>query len=269
MNSSPISYSLQDDHGKIHINSEITEELALALEQGLEKIFGYYQYERVTLRINSPGGLLTGLQHILEYIDHWRAQGRQVQTEVTFRAASAAALLLALGEVGTRTVHRHTCVLFHHTRIDATSSAITAGGANYLASMLLRTDTGLLMQVANHLVRGVGGFDAFCAQGLSRCEILRTHADAIAHALRIPEGGRHPRWLAAINTMYRENQVKNTTAVYRKYLEKRFDQNTPMDLREGYALNLLDCIHGVPEMGSIQKKNEPKLREQPHLQLAA
>lgn len=267
----PITYSLQEAEGRIDINAEVTEELALALEKGLEKLFSYYQYERVTIRINSPGGLLIGLRHMLECIDNWRACGREIQTEATFRAGSAAALLLALGEVGTRTVHRHTSVLFHHSRIDGTSSAITAGGANHLASILRLTDNSLLMRVADHVVNGMGGFGAICAEGLSRCEILRTHSDAIANALGIAGGSKNPRWLTAIQTMYLDGQVKMSARGYRRYLEKRLDQDTLMDLREAYGLNLIDRVLGVPDIQAFHtqhKQGVPRNRES-YLQLAA
>lgn len=269
MNFSPVSLSLGDDHGSIEINGEINEQMALGFEKGLKKLFGYYHYERVTLRINSPGGMLSALRHMLEYIQNWREKGHQIETEGSFCAASAAALLLTFGAMGTRTVHRHTHVLFHNTRIGGTSSAITAGGASYLASMLKTSDEGMLKRAANHIVSSLGGTDAQRDEGIARCEILRTNSQSIAHALGSHDGGKPLRWLKPVLSMYRETQGKKTSSGYLRYLEKRFDQDFAMDLREAYALGLIDRVHGVPDLQLLQAKTMDRMPQRPPLQLAA
>ena len=265
-----IAISLQDDEGRIDLNSEVTEELAQALDRGLEKLFAYYHYQRVVLRINSPGGRLLALEHILECIGTWRARGHEIHTEATFCAGSAAALLLAQGEVGSRSVHRHTSVLFHHTRVDGAASAITAGRANHLASMLTRTDHGRVKRVAEHAIAGYEGFETLCRVGQQRCDILRTNFGAIAESLGCPVDRRHPRWLTAIHKLYAQGQATDNTAAYQRYLEKRFDQDTFMDLREAYALNLLDNVRGVAYFDLSPTKGPARAPERhQHLHLAA
>ncbi|MBV5347068.1 ATP-dependent Clp protease proteolytic subunit [bacterium] len=253
-----IRLSLEDDQGKIELNGEINEALALGLEGGLQTLFGYYKYERVTLRINSPGGMLVALRHILEYVQFWRERGHRIETEASFCAASAAAMLMTFGDVGTRTVHRHTHLLFHHTRIGGTSSAITAGGANYLASLLKNSDAGMLKQAVNHIISNLGGIDAHRDEGLARCELLLTKSESIANALGLHDGGRQPRWLKPLCNMYRDSEGKKNAAGYFRYLEKRFDQDSTMDLREAYALCLLDQIHGISELKMLQLPEDMK-----------
>ena len=92
------------DHAELTLNAEITEPSALALESALGSLFRYYQYPAVVLRINYNGGELIALHHILKSLESWRAAGRQILTEASFRAGSAAAVLLSLGDVGSRRV---------------------------------------------------------------------------------------------------------------------------------------------------------------------
>ena len=42
--------------GTLRLEGEITEEVALQFEAALDLLFGYYQYKRITLEINSRGG---------------------------------------------------------------------------------------------------------------------------------------------------------------------------------------------------------------------
>ena len=267
MNVLPLTLSYQEFEGRIDISGEFTEALALGIEQALAKLFGYYQYERVVLRINSPGGQLMGLTHIVQCVEYWRSQGREIHTEASFQAASAAALLLVLGEVGSRTVQRYTTVLFHHTRIGGSSSAITAGSANQIASILRRTDHGLLRRVVTHVVNGLGSVKAHRDEGLTRCEVLRQHEDLLATEFDTPTVGRIPKWLTAISATYRECELKNTTVAYQRYLEKRMELDTPMDIREAYALNLIDCVHGVPQF-TPRHVDSPRNGFMPALRLA-
>lgn len=274
MTSQPISYSLHDDRCVINLSGEINEEMALALQIGLEKFFDYYQYERVTVSINSPGGLVNALRHIIECIQDRRTRGHKISTEGTFCTASAAALLLTFGEIGDRIVRRHTNVLFHHSRVGAASSAITAGGATHLASILKSCDQGMLKLAVNHIIYGFGGIDGHQREGLARCNLLSTEAYSIANRLGIQPQVKVPIWLKSVRTMYRDGLEKKGVAAYIRCLERRFEQDTAMDLREAYALNLLDKIHDVPELryltmagGTTITENIPMTPARPFAQM--
>lgn len=248
MTVSPIQITLHDNVARLDINSEITENLATAMEAGLEKLFHYYKYDRIVLRINSPGGLLNALRHMLQYMQHWRNRGCLIDTEVTFSAASAAAVLLSFGQVGSRTAHQHTSLLFHHARISGTTNAITATGAKNIASALKTTDQGLLLRLVEHVVAGSGGTAAYCAQGIARCDLLSNQAAAIANALELPTDKKSPSWLKSIAKMYLDVDAKKNPAPYMRYLAARMEIDSPMDLREAYVLCLLDRVYGAPEL---------------------
>ena len=91
----------------MEINTDISEASAIGIAKHLDRFFGYYHYECVTLKLNSPGGAVVGLEYILECMDGWRARGRNVHTLAMFRTSSAAARLMSLGEGGGRMAHRN------------------------------------------------------------------------------------------------------------------------------------------------------------------
>ena len=104
MEADSIAVSYGPDSAELTLNAEINEPSALALESALIIFFRYYQYPAVLLRINSNGGELVALHHILKSLESWRAAGCQILTEASFRAGSAATVLLSLGDVGSRRV---------------------------------------------------------------------------------------------------------------------------------------------------------------------
>ena len=265
MNNTAVSIILRDDIGIIDVNSEITERLATSVEAGLEKLFGYYQYERIILRISSPGGLLNALSHILQYIQKWRDKGHTVETEVTFTAASAAAMLLSFGEFGLRTAHRHTTLLYHHSRVGGTTSSITAIGANQLASILTSTDQNMLLGLVHHIVNGSGGIRGLCNHGSTRCALLSNKGAAIAAALELSLEKRPPPWLKVISAMYRGVDEKYNHGAYLRYMAKRMETDTRMDLREAYALCLIDNIHCVPELQLLPETNPGHIQSPQYL----
>lgn len=257
MTVSPIQITLHDSIARLDINAEITENLATAMEAGLQKLFHYYKYDRIVLRINSPGGLLNALRHMLQYIQQWRNRGCLIETEVTFCAASAAAVLLSFGQVGSRTAHQHTSLLFHHARISGTTNVITATGAKNIASALKTTDQGMLLRLVEHVVAGSGGTAAHCAQGIARCDLLSNQAAAIASALELPTDKKSPSWLKSIAKMYLDVDAQKNSAPYMRYLAARMEIDSPMDLREAYALCLLDQVHGAPDLRFISPTYAP------------
>lgn len=251
MNILPLELSHRPNEGQLEINAEIGEALALGIEKGLNQLFEYYQYDRVLLRINSPGGQLVGLAHILQSIEHWRRQGKKIRTEATFLAGSAGALLLSLGEVAkdegmSRTVQRHTTLLYHHCRINGASSAITAGSAEQIAVRLNRTDLGLIKNLVAHVTNGFCGAKTHSEEGMARCERMRQHADAVAESLSTEPTNSRTKWLTVVSGVFKECAERDNSTAYRRYLERRLTLDTPMDIREAYCLTLIDSVYMSP-----------------------
>ena len=230
------------------------------MEKTLNQLFGYFAYEQVVVRINSPGGDLGALSHILQSFEDWRGQGRVVHTQATFTAASAGAMLLALGHVGSRLVQRHTTVLFHQSRISQSLPAVTAETATRIAAVLRRSDQGLLNKVVLHVTSALGGVQALCEEGMARCTLLHSDAGEIVMALGNEPTIRTAKWLTAASSMYRECSRKDSWAPFHRHLAKRLAQDVSMPISEAFALNLIDQVWGLPQYGLRRAQHSPTTR---------
>jgi ATP-dependent protease ClpP protease subunit len=248
MELAPLVPSYGEQDGTLEVNTDISEASAIGIGKHLDRLFGYYHYESVTLKLNSPGGAVVGLEYILECIDGWRARGRQVHTLAMFRASSAAALLMSLGEVGKRAAHRNSSLLYHHARIGSTQYAITSGAADKMATALKLVDQGMTQRLVAHCSQGFGGDSAMAGEGTVRCKMLRDQGPEIAQDLCVSEPARPLKWLKPVERMWADCQTRNSLAPYTKHLVGRFEEDTGMDLREAWALGLLDRVRGVARM---------------------
>ena len=248
LNSMTLAY--RENEGEVQINTDIDEASALGLEKALDLFFAYYRYPRACLSINSNGGQSVALEHILGIIERWRQVGREIRTEATFRAGSAAALLLSMGEVGSRQVHRHTMLLYHHGRIVGGDSQITAGRAGHLATVLQSGDHRLMKRLANHVASGFGGATALAVEGRARCDLLMhlqsklngSHPGSVKRAGCPNHGERASHGHCDVQSM----PGRDSIAPYATALSRRFEQDTSMEPHEAYVLGLIDGVVDVP-----------------------
>jgi ATP-dependent protease ClpP protease subunit len=83
----------------------------------LAQAMAYYRYEKLHLHVtNSAGGELAAVEMLETFLLHARQRGVQVSTSALYRAHSAAALLLALGDPGLRFAIGSVSLLFHNSR---------------------------------------------------------------------------------------------------------------------------------------------------------
>lgn len=105
------------DRAIIPITGTITRDTAYRVCSELEVAVSYYHYRRVALVVDSPGGETGALDMIVRQLADCRAGVRlQVETQVVGEAASAAAMIVALGCVPFRTCARGTRLLMHEPR---------------------------------------------------------------------------------------------------------------------------------------------------------
>jgi ATP-dependent protease ClpP protease subunit len=244
-----IVVSCQEKTGRIELSDEVCEATARGVERSLEALFGYYKYKAVEVIISSPGGQLLSLRHILNCMQEWRAKGKLVLTESNFQAASAAAVLLSMGECKrSRTVLRTTQLHYHLGRIGAAPiGQITAGTAQHIATMLRHADDGLVGDMVDHNSEGFGGATAHASEGLARCQLVKTHADDLAKAFSLkPQPQRKGMaWLTSVEKAHAACLQSGSMAPFKKYLERRFGADTGMSAIEAYASMLIDGAKGV------------------------
>lgn len=94
----------------IFINTQINEDVSLAICQQLMVLDNQNKTKPITLYLMSPGGLV---YHSFAMIDVMHTIKSAVHTCVMGTAASAAALLLAAGEPGHRTAMKYSRLMIH------------------------------------------------------------------------------------------------------------------------------------------------------------
>lgn len=231
----------------IEVSGALTDGPALQLDRMLTVLRDYYGYRQIQLRIHSPGGQLLALQHMLAALGRWRAAGGKVATHATMETGSAAALLLAMGELGARSAQPHTQLLFHHTRIlTQGDSGLTAASAVATAQRLLGFDQALIDRVVGHLQAGRGGAQPLGQAGGARCAALRAQFNETADALGLRAERREPSWLKNAAAAYDRVTGNGKIEIYSRLLARRFERDERMDLREAWVLQLIDDVEGVP-----------------------
>jgi hypothetical protein len=104
----------------------------------------------VRLEIDSSGGELTALEHFLYRLGEWRQTwGLSLETTGLVQAASAAAILISLGDHGRRRTYANTSLLYHYARVE-TQGFRTAIDLQRLAALLRSTDAHIIRRLADH-----------------------------------------------------------------------------------------------------------------------
>ncbi|MEJ8858656.1 ATP-dependent Clp protease proteolytic subunit [Variovorax robiniae] len=250
-----ISIHPSTNSGALLLSGEITEDVALRFESCIELLFAYYRYDQITVEINSPGGQVTALEHMLASLERWRGLGRQVGTKASFRAGSAAAMLLAMGDIGSRSASGSTTLLFHSARIDGANAMFTASAATSLGTLLQGKDLLHLERLVGHQVRGFGGWHALAAEGAARCEhlIKRSGSRTSRSAGQPPVTPFGSLSLATLARSFRHCQERQSIAPYRRMLSRRFAEDRAMSAAEAWALCLIDSVLDRPDLQPSSK----------------
>jgi len=236
----------------------VDQPMAMQARQMLDVLRCYYQYEHVIVEINSPGGELLAFKAIHAALDRFRLSGGTVATTALLAASSAAAFLLALGDLGQRTVQPYTELLFHHSRVMAANEqALTAVLARRTAQRLKQADDRLVETLAAHIARGCGDAVALGQAGLARCVVLRTRAaeihaalgaDAAATPARLDSPKQEPRWLKDTVKAFDRVVATGQTQPYAAHLEAFMSQDARMPVDMAWALHLVDRVEDVPAL---------------------
>ncbi|MEJ8855932.1 ATP-dependent Clp protease proteolytic subunit [Variovorax robiniae] len=242
--------------GALLLSGEITEDMALHFGSGLDLLFDYYQYNRITIEINSPGGQVTALEHMLARLERWRGLGREVGTKACFRAGSAAAMLLAMGDIGGRSASSSTTLLFHPARVEGANAMFTASAATSLGALLHGKDLFHLDRLVGHQVRGFGGWHALAAEGAARCGhlIKRSGRRTSKSAGQPPITSLGSLSLATTVRSFAQCIERRSIEPYRRMLSRRFSEDRGMSAAEAWALCLLDSVLDRPD---LQPASEP------------
>ena len=111
----------------------------------------YYGYSVVEIEIESPGGNGRPLKHLLDRIETYRTAGVRFRTSVLTHAASAAAILVALGDE--RIAALGASLLFHGSRVYRRGQ-LSARDCSELNAALSRSDDELIRRLVTRALAG-------------------------------------------------------------------------------------------------------------------
>jgi hypothetical protein len=200
-------------------------------------------------------------------------------------AGSASALVLALGDVGHRTVQPYSNLVFHHTRIIRSSEhALTAIGASATARRLESFDENLMGMLVNHLQRAHGDLQSFSKAGLQRCLTLQREASTVVSELgsdasvtadlgRVVRGKRNRNgWFEPTQAAYERVIKSNSVTAFSGLLATFFAMDERMPVEMAWTLQLVDKVEGIsalqPELFNAQTP-QAEAASPPTMRLAA
>ena len=242
--------SMGQHEAVISYNGTLTQEGVLVLTGRLERLFGYYQYERVVLKLESPGGDVNALDYLLRILGKYAKSGHWVETQSTFMCASAGAVLLSAGSFGTRRVGPQTMLLYHCARLQSEKSEFTASSSVLLTQALLNIDRKLIDSLVARFIDACGAELGFVQVLTQRLKYVQGHWDQLAPQLVTITSGDAariaPDWLKPIKQVLNlQDNAGQCIASYKRYLIARFQKEQRMHALEAYVLCFIDAIEGV------------------------
>lgn len=133
----------------------------------IDSFVDHYYYTHVTLEIDSNGGELQSLLYYIQRLKGWRRAGIKIETVALTQCASAAALMLSLGDIGHRYAMPRSKLLYHNVRVYASDQVpLTSGSLEKLQSSLNNADAEMLVALLNHLFAGLGDNHFICLEEL-------------------------------------------------------------------------------------------------------
>lgn len=260
-----IGFTVSPEGFEIDFSTDVDMASVKSMSKLLNIAYDYYKFNKVCLNINSPGGHGNAMIEGLKIIDNFRRKGKAVNVSAGHCCASAAAILLANGAWGYRTVVPTTKLLFHFGRMQIQDINLTRERASSFAQKLAMVDQQMVAQLVSILCQGAGSEDALRQEMSSRCESLignwdKVHADLCSHNI-FPLNLRGPwlKTLATASSYGKSSSLSDLSGQFTdwltRHLRRRFDEDTEMDLREAYALCLVDRVEGVlPHLPTIESQ---------------
>ena len=227
----------------VPFEGELTWPRATAFVDAVDAHIEHYHYRRIELVVASPGGVVAALEHIVRALSRWRARGVEVRTRVVASAASAAAVLVSLGDE--RIAAPGAKLLYHLARVPD-AGAVTARASAELHGELTRADA----RIVGHLVEralAARGPVAHRAEPCDREALERVVGALAGHA---PSEGRRPRLKrlaaqagGALDAAVRAGERDTVTRAYRALA--RVDRHISAELAR--TLRLIDRIDDAPD----------------------
>jgi hypothetical protein len=196
------------------------------------------------------------MYYMLRQIARYEQQGKAIAIRSTFKCASAAAILLAMGHWGERRVDQSTVLLLHTLRIDSNLKGMTATLSGSLSQSLTSADFHLLDILVQRMLDQSGSEAALIETVNARFKQVERNWSELETKLcpHIISNRRksRPDWFRSLAKLDRAASADGKfTSDLRKYLYERMQSDFQMDLREAYVLCLIDQIDDVLSFSEI------------------
>ncbi len=252
-----VDYELLHDHAVIRFSGELTWESATELANLIDTLTMRYFYKRIELVIHSPGGLAAALEHLARAIAGWRERGVHLRTRVFASAASAAAVLLSMGDE--RIAEPEARLLYHLSRV-LDPGAVTAHASAQIHDELTRIDARIIRRLVERALREPNAAQPHQPhQGAPSDRRMLRHlieATPRSHDTRPARSVKHlARALGrAVDDAVRGRDRKALTRVYQALAETDLPISAPL----ARTLRLIDHV-GVPEPHNARPAGTPGL----------
>jgi len=249
----PIDITMNEKQLAITLTGAIDTQSVQLLINEIELGFDYYKFSELALRLNSPGGEYTAMRNLMDVMTARKANNHVIHVHANQVCASAAALVLATGHWGTRSVELDTELLFHWSRATVpVGQTLTSGGAANLAHGLSAANQRVLDRLVSAMCRGAGSSQKLVESIAWRLDSLLAYWDDVEMALRsdaVPRSARQYEWVKELQRQLKrwvsEADAHKQKSGVMAYLKSRFERDSIMDLREAYAVCLIDVVNGV------------------------
>ena len=208
--------------------SDVTPESIIKLCDDIDQAVKYYKYRHVKIEICSPGGAILALQHYIFKLGEWRKLGVTIETVAIMSVASAAAMILSLGDVGHRSAYPVAKLLYHNSLIPSSSGGHKEHFTQ-IASELEYIDDYL----QGHLVKHIWADDNDCVpEGI----------DLPALRERELNGKKMNHYLPTLGTMSEYELEKPSREHYKTVLGELFEKDMPIGPEDAKLLGLIDRV---------------------------
>lgn len=269
----PIECYFGPDSARLTLAGPLTPAMVLEMRRQFRTAVEYYRHDLVEIEIDSPGGDAGALGALSIEMQWLRKNGCAIQTTAMLQACSAAALTLAMGTVGMRTVQPYTHILFHNARATPQGERpMTAIHAIAAAGELQRLDARVVDMVVGHLSQARGGLRGLAIAGLNRCQTLQDEAATVVNELGSedsisPNLGQKSKarkdkngWLKSTITAYQHALKSQKAQAYTSLLAAIFALDDRMPSEMAWCLQLIDQVEG-----SSVLKPEVESKQMPHV----
>lgn len=137
----------------IRLIGEVNNKSIFSLCDEIDLAIEYYNYRKIDIQIDSPGGSISSLDYYISKLDKWQQRhGVIIGTLGLTSVASAAAMILSLGTIGYRRAYMSSQLVYHNSRLITQKEEMwTKERLDYTNKSLVETDDRLLNRLVKHV----------------------------------------------------------------------------------------------------------------------